>query len=249
MRLRLKILSGFFILVLMLSIAGVWSIYELKYMSTSVQELLDDNYKSIDASKIMIEALEREDSGILLLLLGNFREGRTIIASADSLFEHGLKIAANNITIPGEQSFVDSIKIKYKVYKELWERPIVDTQKQGNLNWYLITVHQSFLDLKSAINNLMALNNQVMFETASNLKDKANRAIMPGVVAIISALIFTILFNFFVNYYFISPIIKINKSIRKFLDNRIIFKVEIETKDEISELANSINALSALAKK
>jgi len=40
MRLRFKILSGFLILALMLSIAGIWSIYELKSMSSSVQGLL-----------------------------------------------------------------------------------------------------------------------------------------------------------------------------------------------------------------
>ena len=72
MRLRLKILSGFLILAFMLSIAGIWSIYELQSIGTSVQQLLEDNYKSIDASKIMLEALEREDSGILLLLSGKW---------------------------------------------------------------------------------------------------------------------------------------------------------------------------------
>jgi len=33
---------------LMLSIAGIWSIYELKSMSSSVQGLLKENYKSIN---------------------------------------------------------------------------------------------------------------------------------------------------------------------------------------------------------
>jgi len=121
MKLRLKILSGFLILALMLSIAGIWSIYELKTIGTSVQELLSDNYKSINAAKTMIEALEREDSGVLLLLLGDWPEGRRIISSADSLFEAAFKIAANNITVPGEQFYVDSIRTKYQAYKELWQ--------------------------------------------------------------------------------------------------------------------------------
>jgi hypothetical protein len=248
MRLRLKILSGFLILALMLSIAGIWSIYELKNVGSSVQALLDDNYKSIDAAKIMIEALEREDSGVLLLMLGNWREGRTIIASADSSFETGFKIAANNVTIPGEQSYVDSIRMKYQAYKKLWERPIVDTQKQGNLNWYFETVHQSFLDAMTSVNNLMFLNDQEMFKTASDLQTKANRAIMPGIVAIISALVFTLLFNFFVNYYFVSPVIKITESIRKFLDQKVPFDVRVETKDEIYDLAESISNLCNITK-
>ena len=61
MGLRTKILSGFLILTMMLVVAGIWSIYELTRVGTSVQRLLDDNYKSINAGKMMIEALERED--------------------------------------------------------------------------------------------------------------------------------------------------------------------------------------------
>ena len=37
MGIRLKILSGFLILVFMLIIAGVWSIYELQSMGTSLK--------------------------------------------------------------------------------------------------------------------------------------------------------------------------------------------------------------------
>ena len=70
MGLQFKILSGFFILVLMLFIAGLWSIYELNSIGSSVQSILDENYTSIHAAKRMKEALEREDSGVLLLLLG-----------------------------------------------------------------------------------------------------------------------------------------------------------------------------------
>ena len=66
MGLREKILSGFLLLTMMLVVAGVWSIHELTAVGTSVQSILNDNYKSINAGKMMIEALEREDSAVLL---------------------------------------------------------------------------------------------------------------------------------------------------------------------------------------
>lgn len=232
----------------MLSIAGMWSIYELRSIGTSVQELLDDNYKSINAAKMMLEALEREDSGILLLLLGKWNEGRTIIVEADSSFEKSFQFAAKNLTIPGEQSYIDSIRTKYQTYKELWEGAIVGTQKEGNLTWYFQTVHKSFLETKAAVNNLMSVNDKVMFRTASDLKNKANRAIMPGIVAILSALIFSALFSFFVNHYMISPIVRITKKVKSFVDQNLPFNVEIETKDELFDLASSIGTLCSLAK-
>ena len=70
----------------MLLVAGIMSIIEFSSISSSVQKLLDDNYKSVNASKEMIEALEREDSGILMLLLGQWDEGRYTLTSADSVF-------------------------------------------------------------------------------------------------------------------------------------------------------------------
>src|SRR3989339_718530 len=100
MRLKYKIISGFIILAIMLIIAGVISVFELSHVGKSVQKLLDENYKSIDAANNMIEALEREDSGILLLILGNWGEGRKTIHDADSVFLENLTIAQNNVTIP-----------------------------------------------------------------------------------------------------------------------------------------------------
>jgi hypothetical protein len=59
---------------MMLVVAGIWSIYELTRVGTSVQRLLVENCKSINAGKMMIEALEREDSAVLLLLYGKWQQ-------------------------------------------------------------------------------------------------------------------------------------------------------------------------------
>ncbi|MFC1724137.1 MCP four helix bundle domain-containing protein [candidate division KSB1 bacterium] len=243
MGLRIKILSGFLVLSLMLFIAGVWSIYELSTVGSSVKTILDENYQSINASKTMIEAIEREDSAILFLLLGKWKEGRTIINSADSLFNDKLQFAYTNITIKGEKEFLDDINAKYSIYKNIWEKPIVDTQKEGNLEWYFEKVHESFLSVRHAIEELININDRNMYTTSTELENRANRAIMPGIIATLSALIFTIIFNYLVNYFMVSPIIKITNSIKKFEDEQIPFEVEIESKDEIYLLADTIKGL------
>lgn len=248
MGLRFKILSGFLILSMMLFIAGLWSIYEIRSVGTSAQKMLDDNYKSINAAKMMLEALEREDSATLLLILGKWREGRTIIASGDSLFERGFQIANNNLTVSGEKAYLDSLESSYNKFRALWEKPIVGTKKEGDLNWYFQKLHRAFLDVKVAVNSLMDLNDNVMFQTASELKNRATRAIMPGIVSIISALVFTLIFNYFINYYAVSPIVKITDRIKKFIDNNLPFDVEIETKDEFFDLASAIKTLCARLK-
>jgi len=249
MKLRFKVLSGFIVLALMLSVAGVWSIIEIRSLSTVVQDLLDENYTSIAASKSMIEALEREDSGVLLLLSGKWEDGRRIINSADSVFLAGFAIASNNITIPDEATYIAAIDSKYAAYKEIWKRPIVDTDREGNLDWYFDSAHGAFLDVKLAVNELMTLNDQVMFETGSSFRAKANRAIMPGIVAILAALVFSLMFSYFVNLFVIRPITRITNRITQFVSKGRAFDLRLGTRDELAQLTDSIRTLVARAER
>ena len=69
---------------------------------------------------------------------------------------------------------------------------------------------------------------------------------MPGIVAVISALVFTLIFNFLVNFYVVGPIIKITDRIRRFKENKTPFDVSIETRDEFFYLSNEISDLCTL---
>lgn len=247
MKLRFKILSGFFALALMLALAGVWSIYELNTIGTSAHDMLKDNYQSVHAANIMLEALEREDSGILLLMLGKWEEGRKILDSGDSLFWSGFDIAQHNLTIPGENNYIDIIREKYAHFKQVWEKPIVSTYKERNVDWYFENIHADFLATKSAINDLRHINSETMYRTATSIKDRSSRAVMPGIIAIITALVFGTMFNFFINYYVVNPLLRINKALRAYLQDARPFQVEIETNDELKELSELLNTLSARA--
>lgn len=249
MGIRIKVLLGFMILATMLFLAGAWSIYELKTVGTSVQGILDDNYRSINAARLMMDALEREDSATLLLLSGNWKDGREIIESADSSFQLAFEIAQKNVTIPGEKSYVEDIKNAYSKYKELWNRLVAETKGEKKLSWYFQKVRPAFLEVKLAGERLMALNDRVMYQTATDLKKRAHRAVMPGVVAILSALIFSFVFNYFVNYYLVNPIIKVTKAIQRFLETGEPIEVKIETKDEMHSLATSLQLLMTQSRK
>jgi hypothetical protein len=245
MGLRAKILIGFFILSAMLLIAGVWSIHEVSTTGTSVQKLLDDNYRSINAAKMMMEALEREDSATLLLLLGNWEEGKKIMNDADNVFQQGLQFAEKNITEPDETAIVESIHFRYDIYKKLLQQPIAGTVKEGDLHWYFQSIHPSFLSARNSVEKLMALNDRVMYETASDLQSRANRAVMPGIIAIVAAVFFSLMFNYFVNYYMVSPIIKTTRAIEDFVKRGESFDVKVETNDEIEDLVSAVYSLTS----
>lgn len=248
MKIRTKIMLGFLILALMLAVAGAYSIYELTTIGTSVQKLLDENYRSINAAKKMIEALEREDSGVLLLLSGKWKQGRETITTAHKNFEKAFETAENNLTIEDEKKYVDRISTLYSEYRRLWNRPVVGTEYEENLNWYFEDVHQAFNSVKIAVQDLMTINDKAMYDTASNLKNRAHRAVMPGIIAILSALVFTLIFNFFVNIYIVNPILSITRSINDFITKDEPVFVDVQTKDEIAELADTVSKLASMSR-
>lgn len=243
MGIRLKIFAGFIILAIMLTIAGFISIHEFMNIGNYVQKLLDDNYKSIEASSSMLEALEREDSGILLLLMGNWGEGRKILKEGDELFKKSFLYAESNLTIPGEHKYIEKISRDYNLFKKTWEKPIVDTDKEGNFEWYYNSSHQLFLQVKKSVKQLMKVNQAIMYKTGSDLRNRSQRAVMPGIIAIIAAVVFSILFNYYINYYIARPIVRITKGIEDYNERGEILKLTSETKDEIGRLTNAIKIM------
>ena len=241
--LKLKIFASFTLLIAILAIAGTISIVKFRSISNSVQDLIKDNYKSIKASKTMLEALEREDSGVLLLMLGEWKEGREIINAADSTFLKAFETTKHNLTEKNEAEYIQKIKTEYTNYKAKWKRPVVKTDKQGNITWYKTDIHQSFLRTKKAVDSLMTLNQESMYGEASDLNRKATRAIMPGIVSIIAALIFAIILNFFINRYFVGPISDMVKAVKNHQEGDKELNVNITSNDEIKQLEQAINKL------
>ena len=243
MGLRSKILSGFLVLSLMLIVAGIWTVHQLSVLGVSAQKILDENYKSINAAEQMIEALERQDSALLLLLLGKWEQGRSILESADGSFQKALGIAQGNITLSGEHAHVEEVAAAYDTYKKICIRPIVGTTRERNLDWYTEEVHPAFLRVKASINKVLDVNDTAMYEAASNLKNKARRAVTPGAVAVIAALIFSLLFSYLVNYYMVTPILRITAAVQDFVKTGVPFTVKVESKDEIGRLLATISEL------
>ncbi len=244
MKIRTKIFLGFLILSVMLATAGAYSIYELTSISLSVRKLLDENYKSITASKQMIEALEREDNGLLLLLSGSWEKGRSTLRDADQNFKQAFAVAADNITIPGEKKLIDQISAAYEKYTGYWDRPTGGMTLEDNLSWYFKEIHRQFEETKSIVQELMSLNDAILYQTASDLQNRAHRTIMPGIVAFLSAILFSVVFNFFVNLYFVNPILRLNKAVKTFLQTGRPMQIEIDTKDELKDLTETIANLT-----
>ncbi len=245
-----KVLSGFVLLGLILFISGVMSMYLLTTVGKSVTGLLHENYKSIEISKNMLDALERENSGVLQVLAGNRDKGLAIVDEGRKLFENCIIDAKGNLTIQGEKELVDSIYLAHEKFDSLLNnlalRSVIELSDR---TWYVNQVNPSYNAVANRVKALMTINETAIIENASALENNAYRAIMPGIIAIVVGFFLTILFNLFINYYFLTPIVKLTRAVDDFVKHKIPFDVTVETKDEIGELRDAISTLVTQAKK
>lgn len=242
MKLKLRIFLGFLTLVILLMLAAIYSIIEFTKLSNSVTALLDNNYKTINATKFMLEAVDMEESGVLLLMMGEFDRGRAKIKSGDSLFHVYFNISKNNLTEENEEVHIENVSENYDAFYDLIRYPIVGTIKQGNLSWYNEKFHPDYIGLRRSIEALMELNQHSMYNEAIVLKEKSKRAIMPGIVAALAGIVFTILFNFLINYYYLTPLNRIIKKIKTHSPNTK-FELDTQASYELKDLDRELKDL------
>ena len=242
--LKTKILLSLSLLVLMLLAAGIMSMLEFRKMGDSVDSVLKNNYQSIESAKRMTDALEREDSGILLWMIGDRDSGRETIHHSDSVIRKAITEAEANITETNEPQYISDIIDAYDQYHAsvlniLEKESSVAEGKQK----YDAETQKLFFNTKEAINRLMVLNQDQMNRQSGIVQEKSRRAMMPAIVSIAAAIIFAILLNFFITIYFIQPIKKFINGVKEYYPEQGRLNAHVVSKDEFKVLEDEINIL------
>ena len=229
------------LLVFMLLIAGMMSIWELRKMNNSFSDVIDNNYQSIKHALKVIYALEREDSGILMIYLGNVEEGMAVINSADSTISLSMIEIKKNATEPGEDKVIAKIELEYKTYFTLLDSVI--SHKLNTEDLVYKGLHNQFIKTKNDVNHLMELNQTSMYGKATEMHSQLYQAMMPGIVSIVLAIVFALLLNFFISRYFVGPLHKLIESTRNYKPPLPNLNVDIKSEDELKTLQLEINSL------
>ena len=118
MTLKRKILIGYGIIFALMVIIFAWAIVNLVSLGKATNAILSENYRSILAAGNMLEALERQDSAILLMASGEGRKGTAQFRENEAPFLEWLARAKDNVTIEGEAELVRSIESTYTAYRQ-----------------------------------------------------------------------------------------------------------------------------------
>jgi len=242
--LKTKVLIGFMMPILFLFVAGGYSIYQFNELNKSADLLVDESYNTLSALKTMTESLQDENSAILMLIIGDWEDGIIYLRSADSNFMAAFKKAERHTTIENKEIYLEEIVNSYSAFKENWKFPIVKNEGQENINWYYESVHNNLAQVIEDVNAFVEINEKYMYEEATVIKNNSKRAIIPGIVAIIAAVVYLLMLNFFITKFMISPINRITYSIKNFHFGSKSFDAKISSNDEIKELEKSIRKMT-----
>lgn len=86
-------------------------------------------------------------------------------------------------------------------------------------------------------------------EYAGELEHIVYRSIMPSLVTLVVVLLLLVLLLYFIDLYYIKPVVAMNKGVKDWLAAGVPFRVSFEGRDETSELGENISELVSRARK
>ncbi|MBI4776066.1 MAG: HAMP domain-containing protein [Deltaproteobacteria bacterium] len=249
MALKKKILIGYGFAFALMALVVAWAVTNLVSLGKASDAILRENYRSILAAENMVDALERQDSGILLLFLGDAEKGIAQFRESEAVFLEWLARAKDNVTIHGEAELVQSIEADYTKYRQRFstltelreaEKPPIE----ASLATYQESVHSIFAQVRKACVELRQLNEGTMYAASVRAGRVAERAIWSTVLVAASALMAALMFSLFITERIVRPIRRFMEASRKISAGDYTVQVPVEAGDELGRLAHEFNQMA-----
>jgi len=249
MTLKKKILIGYGVAFALMGLVIAWAVTNLISLGKATDAILSENYRSILAAENMVDALERQDSGILIMFLGADERGIDQFRKSEKMFLEWLARAKDNTTIQGESELVQSIETYYSEYLQLFSRltdlhDAAQNSQRRSLTTYKDSVHPLFTKVREACIELRYLNEKTMYGASVRANHVAKRAIWSTVLVAASALIVALIFSVFLAERIVQPIRRFMEASRKISSGDYAIQVPVETGDELGCLAGEFNQMA-----
>jgi two-component system, NtrC family, sensor histidine kinase KinB len=200
-KLRTKILLGYGLTLSLMIVVWISAIIDLRQLSHASEAILRENFPSILAAENMIDTIERQDSGLLLLMLGFEEDGLVQFRQNEVEFVEWLGRAKANITVDNEGQTLQTIEKEYLAYlaaaAQLRETLLLEPDAAST--YYYEAVLSKFKSVRDTSIRLRQLNDQAMMATSERAQGISARAtwsmIVIGAVAAGLGLAFSLLLS------------------------------------------------------
>lgn len=247
---RTKVLAGYGLVLLLIVFVLGWAIHNLLRLGQASDAILSENYRSILAAENMIDALERQDSGVLLFILGFESEGTSQFQENERRFLQWVARARDNITIGGEEEIVARIDSAYGEYLRTFTTFMQTSAATGRRQalHYHDALLPAFLAVRQASVDLRDLNQHTMYEASETAGAVSHAAILSMTAVGVLALVLALVFSLVLSNRIVRPVQRLREAASSIAEGHYDVEVPSGTSDELGRLADQFNEMATRLK-
>lgn len=237
-----KALLGCIVLGLILLFSSVISVYEFNSMNRYVTDVIADNIKGIDTARELLNAAENHNLTLMSCIDADFE---SLDNSANRDLAAKFTDIRNSFVTNQEKAAADSVMYAYAAYMQVVGEASDVWMLDGYMrrDWFFNRLQPVYIKFRDYIRNLTAVCEDTLITNSQNLQSNYHRSIMPAFISLILSLLLVLLFNYYLNRFFINPLLKVNKGIKTYRQFGKKYDWKIDTGDELAELNENVKDL------
>jgi NtrC-family two-component system sensor histidine kinase KinB len=242
-----QVLLGYGVAMALMVVVLGWGLVNLLRLGQASDAILRENYRSIMAAAKMRDAIQRQDSAVVFLLVNDDRHVVECISGSEQQFLLNLGKAQDNITIPEETQILSELAGTYNDYSFHFTRflQLPRTNTEAGLVYYTENLQPQVSAIQRACDELLALNQDTMFAGSSRAHKMARRAVWSmtgvGLGAIAVAIVFSLVLSARVS----RPIRELVGATERVAAGDYDVRVAQRSSNEFSDLADHFNVMVA----
>lgn len=222
---------------------STFSIYFIERLNTASEEILKDNYLSIESVNKMIDNLDVIDNSQAILLSKKQIEKETSqkeYTEAKNIFNKYLKVCENNITEPGEGELLKKIRIEFENYISNVEKTdtVISDIK------YINELIPHYKKVKSICYELLRLNEKAMLQKNEEAKNVSKETEIYMLIVAGISILFVLIIILKAPSAIIDPISELTEKVEAISEKKYSQRIEVKSKNEIGILANAFNKMA-----
>ena len=243
---RQKILIGYGASLVLVVLVLAWAMFMLLRLGQASESILRENYRSIQAAEHMNDAIERQDSIVLLYLLGYQERGLKEFREHETFFLQWLGRARDNITVSGEKEIIDSIEQNYTRFLgevvNLYQKEAV--QRPESVNLYLESILPLFRETRDACVKLREINHETMYAASNRARRLSIQAVLSLAVIGALSIIIGIVLSLFLSRLISRPVTELKTAALQIAEGNYEVQVPGGGSTELALLAEQFNQMA-----
>ena len=261
-----RVTIGFLSIVALLFASGIVSLFELSNLSNDTEVILAASRRNMEFAKDMLKSAHEHSQAVMHVAIFDEHAQRDVCRRVMSDLDGKIATARSEAV---DLSCLDSLLLSATHLREVTDQfvftdqpaqiqlqtigvstPIEDSELvalRGKL-WYDESYKPAYEALVEEIQDFMTHTNSTLAPRAEQLNKNAYRSVAPVFISLVVMIAIVLMFYYFVMFYGVNPILKINRSLSDFLTYRLPFNVKAELLDELKEVVDNIEKLIGLSK-